>query len=108
MSEPGPLTPIWVRVVADPQFREALIADPLRALAEAGNVHASTDQVRQLEELDPDARAELVRGAPVQMWGRGKKGSGRRARRPAAGRGRAGATPRPPAAAAPRDPGPTS
>jgi hypothetical protein len=71
MSEPGPLTPIWVRVVADPQFREALIADPLRALAEAGNVHASTDQVRQLEELDPDARAELVRGVVQEVHWRG-------------------------------------
>ena len=54
--------PLWVRAVADPAFREALIDDPLRALAEAGDVHASAGQVRQLEEMDRDERAELVSG----------------------------------------------
>jgi hypothetical protein len=54
--------PLWVRAVADPGFREALIGDPLRALAEAGDVRASPEQVRQLEEMDRDERAELVTG----------------------------------------------
>ena len=55
-------TSIWVRTVADPRFREALIEDPLRALAEAGDVIASPEQVRQLEELELDERRELVEG----------------------------------------------
>lgn len=54
--------PLWVRAVADPAFREALIGDPLRALADAGDVIASAQQVRQLEELDAADRAELVMG----------------------------------------------
>jgi hypothetical protein len=51
---------IWVRAVADPVFREALIEDPLRALAGAGDVAASPGQVAQLEEMDRERRAELV------------------------------------------------
>lgn len=68
---PPDQVPLWVRAVADPAFREALIADPLRALAEAGDVRASAAQVRQLEELEPDERAELVRGVvrEVHMQG---------------------------------------
>lgn len=57
-----PRVPIWTRTVADPVFREALIEDPLRALADAGNVAASADQVRQLNEMDREERAEFVRG----------------------------------------------
>jgi hypothetical protein len=45
MPAPEGLTSIWVRAVADPAFRDALIADPLRALAEAGDVVASPEQV---------------------------------------------------------------
>lgn len=56
------LVPIWTRTVADPHFREALIEDPLRALADAGDVGASLDQVRQLEDMDREKRAEFVRG----------------------------------------------
>jgi hypothetical protein len=52
--------PIWTRAVADPNFRDALIADPLRALADAGNVAASADQVRQLEDMTPEQRAEFI------------------------------------------------
>lgn len=71
MPPPEAVTPIWVRAVADPAFREALIADPLRALAEAGDVAASAEQVRQLEELDADERAELVRGVVREVHMRG-------------------------------------
>lgn len=52
--------PLWTRAVADPAFRDALIADPLRALADAGNVIASPEQVRRLEEMDPELRAEMI------------------------------------------------
>lgn len=63
--------PLWVRAVADPAFREALIGDPLRALADAGNVIASAQQVRQLEELDAADRAELVMGVVREIHMRG-------------------------------------
>ena len=74
-SFPGrmPVTqvPIWVRAVADPTFRDALIDDPLRALAEAPGVEASPAQVRQLEELERDGRAELVMGVVREIHMRG-------------------------------------
>lgn len=54
--------PLWTRAVADPAFRDALIDDPLRALADAGDVTASPEQVAQLEELEPDERRDLVMG----------------------------------------------
>ena len=54
--------PLWTRAVADPVFRDALIDDPLRALADAGDVEASPDQVTQLEDLDLEERRELVMG----------------------------------------------
>jgi hypothetical protein len=60
-----------VRAVVDPRFRDALIADPLRALADAGDVEASGEQVRQLEELAPDERAELVMGVVREVHWRG-------------------------------------
>jgi hypothetical protein len=63
--------PIWVRAVADPVFREALIGDPLRALADADDVIASAEQVRQLEELDAADRAELVMGVVREIHMRG-------------------------------------
>lgn len=63
--------PLWVRAVADPAFREALIGDPLRALADAGDVIASAEQVRQLEELDVAERAELVMGVVREIHMRG-------------------------------------
>jgi hypothetical protein len=64
-------TPIWVRAVADPDFRDALIEDPLRALADAGDVAASAEQVRQLEEMDAEARAELIMGVVRDVHMRG-------------------------------------
>lgn len=70
MSEPDP-THIWTRTVADTAFRAALIEDPLRALAEAGNVHASAEQVRQLEEMDRDERAEFVAEVVREVHSRG-------------------------------------
>jgi hypothetical protein len=70
MSEPDP-THLWTRAVADLAFRDALIEDPLRALAEAGDIHASAEQVRQLEEMDRDERAELVTGVVRQVHSRG-------------------------------------
>lgn len=53
-------TSIWTRAVADPAFRDALIADPLRALAEAGDIEVSAEQVRQLEEMDLQERAAAI------------------------------------------------
>ena len=64
-------TPIWVRTVADPRFRDALIEDPLRALADAGDVTASAEQVRQLEEMGAEARAELIMGVVRDVHMRG-------------------------------------
>jgi hypothetical protein len=69
--EPSEGVPLWARAVADPAFREALIGDPLRALAEARDVSASADQVRQLEELEPEERAELVMGVVREIHWRG-------------------------------------
>jgi hypothetical protein len=64
-------TPLWVRAVADPAFREALIGDPLRALADAGDVVASPGQVQQLEEMDLQERFELVTGVVREVHWRG-------------------------------------
>jgi hypothetical protein len=63
--------PLWVRAVADPAFREALIEDPLRALAESGGVRVSAGQVRQLEEMEPGERGEFVRGVVREVHMRG-------------------------------------
>lgn len=63
--------PIWARAVADQRFREALIADPLGALAQAGDVTASAEQVRQLEEMPPDERREFVTGVVREVHWRG-------------------------------------
>lgn len=71
MSSPAPSVPIWVRAVADPRFREALIDDPLRALAAEPGVEASAEQVRRLEAMDRDERAELVRGVVREVHMRG-------------------------------------
>ena len=54
------LTRFWVRVVADQGFRDAVIADPLRALADAPDVQVSAEQVHQLEEMDPDERSDFI------------------------------------------------
>ncbi len=71
MPPSDPLVPIWVRAVADPHFREALIDDPLRALATERGVEASADQVRQLEKMDADERAVFVRGVVREVHMRG-------------------------------------
>ena len=71
MDAAEPLTPIWVRAVVDPVFRDALIDDPLSALADAGDVGASGEQVRRLEEMDPDERAEFVWGVVREVYWRG-------------------------------------
>jgi len=71
MPSPAPSVPIWVRAVADPRFREALIEDPLRALAGEPGVEASAEQVRQLEQMDPAERAEFVRGVVREVHMRG-------------------------------------
>lgn len=70
MSEPDP-THIWTRAVADMAFRDALVEDPLRALAEAGDVRASAEQVRRLEAMDREERAELVAEVVRQVHARG-------------------------------------
>ena len=51
--------------------RDALIADPLRAVVQAGDVGASGEQVRQLEEMELDERAELVMGVVREVHRRG-------------------------------------
>lgn len=56
-AKPG----LWVRAIADGRFRTALIADPLRALADFPDVEVSAEQVRRLEELTVSEREELVR-----------------------------------------------
>lgn len=71
MTSPDPSTPIWVRAVADPVFRDALIADPLRALADTPGIDASPAQVRQLEEMDPEERVAFVRGVVREVHMRG-------------------------------------
>ena len=63
--------PLWTRAVADPVFRDALIEDPLRALADAGDVTASPGQVGQLEELDLEERRELIMGVCREIHMRG-------------------------------------
>ncbi len=63
--------PLWTRVVADPGFRDALIDDPLRALAGAGDVAASAEQLAQLEGMDADERGEFVRGVVREVHMRG-------------------------------------
>lgn len=52
---------LWARAIADGAFRDALIADPLRALADAPEVEASPEQVRRLEDMTPAEREELLR-----------------------------------------------
>lgn len=57
--------------MADPAFRDALIDDPLAALAEAGDVEASPAQLRQLEEMDLEEREEFVKGVVRDVHRRG-------------------------------------
>jgi len=71
MPRPAPTVSIWVRAVADPRFREALIADPLRALGAEPGVEASPGQVRQLEEMGPGERADFVRRVVREVHMRG-------------------------------------
>lgn len=53
-------TPVWVRAVADPAFREELVADPLRAMAAHPEVSASGEQIRRLESLGASERRKVV------------------------------------------------
>jgi phage baseplate assembly protein gpV len=52
--------PLWTRAVADERFRADLIDDPLRAVAAAGNIDVSAEQMRLLEEMDVETRTDLV------------------------------------------------
>jgi hypothetical protein len=52
--------PLWTRVVADERFRAALVEEALRAVADAGDVAVSPEQMRRLEGMDREERAELV------------------------------------------------
>ena len=70
-------------MVADDGFREAVVNDPLRALAETPGVDVSADQVRQLEEMDTHERREFVtevvreihvRGAQARFGNLGEDG----------------------------------
>ncbi|MFN8109251.1 MAG: hypothetical protein U0Y82_05305 [Thermoleophilia bacterium] len=71
MSESDAPPPFWVRVVADERFRAALIDDPLRALATAGPIEVSAEQVRQLEDLTVDERREMVTAFVREVHTRG-------------------------------------
>jgi hypothetical protein len=71
VSTPQRVTSIWARAVADPVFRDALIDDPLRALADAAGVSASPEQIRQLEEMDREGRERLVTGVVREVYARG-------------------------------------
>lgn len=51
---------IWARAMADPAFRRELVEDPLRAVASAHDLDVSAEQVRRLEDMTRDQRAELV------------------------------------------------
>ena len=62
---------LWTRAVADSRFRDALIDDPLRALAEAPGVHASPEQVRQLDEMGRADRMDFVMGIVREVHMRG-------------------------------------
>lgn len=53
-------TGFWTRMVADQTFREAVIEDPLRAVAAATDVAVSADQIRQLEDMSRHERLALV------------------------------------------------
>lgn len=65
------IIPLWTRVVADPGFRDALIDDPLRALAAEPAVTASAEQVRQLEEMELGERERFVKGVVLEVHMRG-------------------------------------
>jgi hypothetical protein len=68
---------VWARAIADEAFREALIADPLRALAATPGVAAAPEEIRELEAMTEDERRELLREVLEeamrrrvhQMWG---------------------------------------
>lgn len=60
MSDDSDRPTIWTRMVADERFREALIDDPLRALADFPDVAVSSEQVRRLEDMTRDERDELI------------------------------------------------
>jgi len=60
MHDGGATVPLWTRAVADERFRADLIDDPLRAVAAAGNIDVSAEQMRLLEEMDVETRTDLV------------------------------------------------
>lgn len=68
---------VWTRAIADLAFRAALIADPLRALADAPGLVIAPDQARQLEAMTPAEREETIRELIIavarnrarQQWG---------------------------------------
>ncbi len=53
-------TRFWTRVVADERFRDAIIDDPLRAIAEVDDIEVSPEQVRRLEDMSREERSDLV------------------------------------------------
>lgn len=71
MNEAEQETPFWTRVVADAAFREAVIEDPLRALAATGGIVVSTEQVNQLEEMDREERARAIEEIVREVHTRG-------------------------------------
>lgn len=68
--EPTQTASIWARAIADPVFRDALIDDPLRALADTEQLDVSADQVRQLEEMSRAEREDLLRELLREVAGR--------------------------------------
>ena len=57
---PVSTTPLWVRTVADPLFRENLISDPLATMAAHPEVSAPPGLVRQIDTMTTDERREMI------------------------------------------------
>lgn len=70
MAEPLK-TPLWTRAVADEDFRQRLIDDPLRALADAPDIAVSAEQVHQLDEMTVDQREELLTEIVREVYTKG-------------------------------------
>lgn len=61
---------LWTRTVADPVFRDALVEDPLRALAATPEVDADPELVRRLEGMSVDERRRTVKELIVAVMHR--------------------------------------
>ncbi|MCB0881751.1 MAG: hypothetical protein KDC33_05980 [Thermoleophilia bacterium] len=67
---PPASTTLWNRAVSDRDFCEALIRDPLRALADTPGITATPDQVRRLEGMTLAERERAVRELVTEVAAR--------------------------------------